>query len=162
MRYGVWTGDHCCGHSLTIWHDKGFAIQNLFTVPVQLAVLGFGYYLVNLDLDSYLLFWVISFSTDTICLLVMLIILPESMPDQLRKPLEWTDLNPFRQYWSCLKVVFAYPLLICEFVNGHCVVLGFASKKRAGRTKPGRELQNPIQKVDLSSSSRITRPSWTL
>lgn len=80
-------------------------------------MLGIGYYLLGLYLDNYLPFWIISFSTDTICMLFLLIFLPESMPDALRKPLEWMDLNPFRQYWSCLKVVFKYPLLICEFVN---------------------------------------------
>ena len=93
---------------------QGFSIQALFGIPSGLAVLVIGYYLLGLDLDNYLPFWIISFSTDTICMLFLLILMPESMPDSLRKPLEWLDLNPFRQYWSCLKVVFGYPLLICE------------------------------------------------
>ena len=100
--------------SLSLSCAQGFSIQALFGIPSGLAVLVIGYYLLGLDLDNYLPFWIISFSTDTICMLFLLILMPESMPDSLRKPLEWLDLNPFRQYWSCLKVVFGYPLLICE------------------------------------------------
>jgi hypothetical protein len=102
----AWTTNFC-------W-NQGFSIQQLFGVPSGLAVLIIGYYLLGLDLDNYLPFWIISFSTDAICMLFLLILLPESMPDSLRRSLDWWDLNPFRQYWSCAKVVFGYPLLIGE------------------------------------------------
>ena len=72
-------------------------------------------------------------------MLFLLILLPETLPDALRKPLVWSDLNPFRQYWACLKVVFRYPLLICELTEGP-LVLAFAKLRRH---------ENPCDKIHM-------------
>eukprot|EP01043_Picozoa_sp_COSAG02_P036510 COSAG02_NODE_2678_length_8262_cov_5.072400_8_plen_80_part_00 len=40
------------------------------------------------------IFWVISLSTDFVCLAFFLFFLPESMPDKLRKPIDRWDFLP--------------------------------------------------------------------
>ena len=68
--------------------------------------------LLHLGLTSYVIFWAISFSTDFICLVFLLVFLPESMPDTLRKPLDGSDLIPIKYYWHSIKIVAKYPLLV--------------------------------------------------
>ena len=53
----------------------------------------------------------IGFCTDDVnC--YRLFFLPESMPDKLRQPLVWGDLNPLKYYAAAVKIIYKYPLLI--------------------------------------------------
>ena len=81
--------------------EQGFPILALFNIPSALGVLVLGYFLLALHLDSYVIFWIISFSTDTICLIGLLLLLPESMPDQLRKPLTCLGKSPAQPVTAC-------------------------------------------------------------
>lgn len=65
--------------------EQGFPILALFNIPSTLGVLVLGYFLLAMHLNSYVIFWIISFSTDTLCLIGLLLLLPESMPDQVSK-----------------------------------------------------------------------------
>ena len=68
--------------------EQGFPILSLFGLPGGIIVFFVGFYLLDLGLTSYVIFWCISFGTDFICMFFLLFFLPESMPDSLKKPLE--------------------------------------------------------------------------
>ena len=72
-------------------------------------------------LISYTVFWIASFLTDFIVLGFFLLLIPETMPDTLRKPLDMWDLNPFVYYWRAIKITMKYPLLMgilpCIFIG---------------------------------------------
>jgi len=68
--------------------EQGFPILSLFGIPGGIIVFFVGFYLLDLGLTSYVIFWCISFGTDFICMFFLLFFLPESMPDSLKKPLE--------------------------------------------------------------------------
>ena len=74
--------------------EQGFPILSLFHIPGQLIVFGIGYPLLAAHLQTYTIFWVISLSTDFICLAFFLFFLPESMPDQMKKPVDAWDFFP--------------------------------------------------------------------
>lgn len=47
-----------------------------------------------------------------ICFLFQFFLLPESMPDGLKKPLSCTNLMPFTYYWRSIKMIAKQGLLI--------------------------------------------------
>ena len=91
---------------------QGFPILSLFGIPSGLVLFVLGYWLLSLNLTHYTIFWLISLGSDFICGVVLLIFLPETMPDKLRQPLDYTDLNPFKYYWRSIKIICKYKLLI--------------------------------------------------
>ena len=74
--------------------EQGFPIMSLFGIPGGLIVFGIGYPLLAMHLSNYTLFWVISVSTDFICLAFFLFLIPESMPDRMRRPIDRWDFFP--------------------------------------------------------------------
>ena len=50
--------------------------------------------LLSLNWTHYTLFWAIALGTDVFCLAFVFFLLPESMPDKLRRPFSWWFLNP--------------------------------------------------------------------
>ena len=92
--------------------EQGFPIMNLFGVPGQILVFAIGYALLHKHLSHYTVFWEWSLSTDFICMLFVLFLMPETMPDSLRKPLDWWDFFPGTYYFYAIRIIFRYPLLI--------------------------------------------------
>lgn len=74
--------------------EQGFPILGLFNIPGQLIVFGIGYPLLAAHLANYTVFWIISLSTDFICLGFFFFFLPESMPDKMKKPVDAWDFFP--------------------------------------------------------------------
>ena len=74
--------------------EQGFPVLALFQIPGSLGAVALAYWLLGMYLDRYTVFWWVALATDLICLVFVLFCLPESMPDQLRKPFSWWDVNP--------------------------------------------------------------------
>ena len=97
------------------------ANRALFGIPSGIINFFIGYKLLGMYLVSYTFFWVCSFLTDFIVLGFFLLLIPETMPDTLRRPLDLWDLNPFVYYWRAIKITMKYPLLMgilpCIFIG---------------------------------------------
>jgi len=98
--------------------EQGFPIMSLFGVPGQIVVFAIGYMLLHKHLSHYTIFWEWSLGTDFICMLFVLFLMPETMPDSLRRPLDWWDFFPGTYYFYALRIIFNYPLLtgICPCI----------------------------------------------
>ena len=98
--------------------EQGFPIMSLFGVPGQIIVFAIGYMLLHKHLSHYTIFWEWSLGTDFICMLFVLFLMPETMPDSLRRPLDWWDFFPGTYYFYALRIIFNYPLLtgICPCI----------------------------------------------
>ena len=92
--------------------EQGFPILRLFHIPGQLIVFGLGYWLLKKHLSQYTIFWIISLSTDWICVLFFVTFIPESMPDKMKRPLTRWDFFPGTYYYYAIRIVCKYPLLI--------------------------------------------------
>jgi hypothetical protein len=98
--------------------EQGFPMMNLFGVPGGLVVFAIAYFLLHKHLTTYTVFWSISLSTDFICLAFLVTLLPETMPDSLKKDMDKWDFFPGTYYWQAVRIIFKYPLLI-----GICVCI---------------------------------------
>ena len=100
---------------------QGFSILALFGVPSGIVVFAIGYYLLALEWVDYGLFWIICLVTYVFCMVCYILFIPESLPDDLRKPLVWTDFLPFAYYWDAVRLAARRPLLIGLLP---CITLG--------------------------------------
>ena len=66
---------------------QGFSILALMGVPGKLVVFVLGYYLLQLHLTSYVIFWVIMTLTDVLSIIFLVVFLPESLPTKLKRPI---------------------------------------------------------------------------
>ena len=78
--------------------EQGFPMMNLFGVPGGLVVFAIAYFLLHKHLTTYTIFWSISLSTDFICLAFLVTLLPETMPDSLKKDMDKWDFFPGTYY----------------------------------------------------------------
>ena len=61
---------------------------------------GFGYWLLHKHLHSYTTFWAVMLGLDCLICIFQLLIMPETMPTELRRgQFSVADLNPIRYYF---------------------------------------------------------------
>ena len=122
--------------------EQGFPMMNLFGIPGALVVFFIAYSLLHKHLTTYTLFWSISLSTDFICLAFLVTLLPETMPDSLKKDLDKWDFFPGTYYWQAIKIIFKYPLLIGISI---CIMLWSFSGRGMGSVSWNQLWSGPLK-----------------
>ena len=68
--------------------EQGFPVMAAFSVAGPVIVYAVAYKLLAMHWTHYTSFWIIMLVTDFFCLGFQLTLLPESLPDELKKPLK--------------------------------------------------------------------------